>query len=153
MGPAPDQVAHGVDVSDSAFETGGVLLPEIEPDIQSDVPKLIDSARLQSEAGKKHVEFPRPSADPNPAPEPRTRGFFRMSRPWLFPGLMGGFFDDRPFGEGLKVAKWPEHLIYYRDGRFGADVAFPFVALNMAYRRRSSDQSIWFLKSHVEDPP
>ena len=65
---------------------------------------------------------------------------------------MGFLFDDRPFGEGLKFAKWIERLIYYYGGRFGADVAFPFVALNMEYRRRYSDQSNWFLKIHVEDP-
>ena len=32
-------------------------------------------------------------------------------------------------------------------------MAFPFVALNMVYRRRSSEPSNWFLKSHAEDPP
>ena len=61
-------------------------------------------------------------------------------------------FDDRPFGEGLKFEKWTDRLIYY-DGRFDADFAFPFVAPNTAYRRRSSEQSSWFLKSHVEGPP
>ena len=41
----------------------------------------------------------------------------------LFPGGVGCFLDDRPFGDGLKFAKWLDHLIYYYDGRFGAEVA------------------------------
>ena len=109
-----------------------MIIPEISLDFQSDVRRLLDSARLQIEAGEKHVESPCPSADPPPVPESRTRGFPRMASHWLLPGGVGFFFDDRPFGEGLKFAKWLEHLIYYYDGRFGADVALPFVALNMA---------------------
>ena len=30
---------------------------------------------------------------------------------------------------------------------------FPFVALNMEYRRRYAEQGRWVIKSHVEDPP
>ena len=153
MGPSPDQVAPGADVSEAAFETGWAILPEVSHDPQSEVRKLLDSARAQSEAGKKHVEFPWPKDDPNPAPESRTRGFFCIAFHWLFPGGAGCFFDDRPFGEELKFGKWLDRLIYYYDGRFAADVAFPFVALNMAHRRRSSERSNWFLKSHVEDSP
>ena len=44
-GPAPDQVAAGVDVSEAACETGGMLLPEIAPFYQSEVRKLVDSSR------------------------------------------------------------------------------------------------------------
>ena len=62
-------------------------------------------------------------------------------------------FDDRPFGEWFAIAKWLARIVFYYDGRFSADVAFPFVALNMMYRRRSVEQSGWFLKSHVEDAP
>ena len=68
-----------------------------------------------------------------------------MASPWLFPGGVGCFFDDRPPGDGLKFEKWLE--------RFGADVAFPFVALNMACGRMSAEKSRLFLKSHVEGPP
>ena len=103
-----------------------MLLPEIAPDFQSDVRKLLDSARLQSEAGGKHVEFPRPRAGPNTVPESRTLGFFCIGPHWVFPGGVGFFIDDRPPGEWLKFEKWIERLIYYYDGRFGADVAFPF---------------------------
>ena len=89
MGPAPDQVAHGVEVNGAAFETGGKLLPEIAPGYQSDVRKLLDSARPQSEAGEKNVEPPWHSADPNPVPGSRTRGFFRMASPLAI--LMAGW--------------------------------------------------------------
>ena len=51
MGPAPDQVAPGVDVSEAAFEIGGMILPEIAQVFQSDGRKLLDSARLQIEGG------------------------------------------------------------------------------------------------------
>ena len=50
--------------------------------------------------------------------------------------------DDRPFCEGFTFAKWLGRPVFYYDGRFGADVASPFVALNMMYRRRSVEQ-IW----------
>ena len=72
-----------------------------------------------------------------------------MALPWG----VGCFFDDRPYGESLTFSDWLEHLVYYYDGRFAADVAFPFVALNMMYRRRAAEQSGWFLKSHVDEPP
>ena len=52
-----------------------------------------------------------------------------MAFPCLFPGGVGCFFEDRPFGEGLKFEKWIWCLIYYYGGKFGADVAFPFVAI------------------------
>ena len=50
------------------------------------------------------------------------------------------------------VRKWLGRLSYYYDGRFSADAAFPFVAIYMAYRRRSAERCSWFLKSHVVDP-
>ena len=81
MGPARDQVAPGFEVAEAAFETGGMLLPEIAHDFQSDVRKLLDSDRPQIAAGKKHVEFAWPSADPNPVPGSRARGFFCMHFP------------------------------------------------------------------------
>ena len=73
--------------------------------------------------------------------------------PWIFPGGVGFFFDDLPLGEGLESEKWLERLIYFYEGRFGADAAFPSVALNLAHRRRYSEKSSWFLKSRVEGPP
>ena len=42
---------------------------------------------------------------------------------------------------------------FYYDGRFSADVAFPFVALNMMYRVLSVEKSGRFLGNHVEDFP
>ena len=138
MRPSPDLVAPVGDVSEAAFESGGMLIPEITPGCQSEARKLLASALRQGESGETHVVFPWPSVGPNHLPDPRDRGFFCMALPWLFPGGVGCFFDDRPFGEGLNCAKWLENLIYYYGGRFGADVACPFVALNMAHRRRSS---------------
>ena len=52
MGPAPEQVAHGVEVSGAAFETGGVLLPEIAPGFKSEVRKLLDSRGPKARRGK-----------------------------------------------------------------------------------------------------
>merc|ERR1712112_765645 len=98
---APDQVAPVGEDCETSFETGGMLLPEITPDIETEVRKLVESARQQGESGKKHVVFPWPSVDPNPVPEYRTRGFFCMAFPWLFPGGVGCFFDDRPFSEPM----------------------------------------------------
>ena len=51
--------------------------------------------------------------------------------PLASPGGVGRFFYGRPFGEGAKFANLLELIIFYNDGRFGADVAPPFVALNM----------------------
>ena len=127
----------------------GVLFPEIAPGVQSEVRKLLDSARLESGAGEKSVESPWPSAEPNPVPESRALGFFCMDSPCLFPVGVGFFFDDRPFGDGFTFAKWIAYLVFYNDGRFIEDVAFPFVALNLMYRRRSVDRSGLFLKIHV----
>ena len=70
-------------------------------------------------------------------------------RPHGYPhGVVGCFSDDIHFAEWLKFAKRIARLIYY-GGRFGADVALPFVALNMARMRRSAEKSSWFLKRHV----
>ena len=57
-----------------------------------------------------------------------------------------------PFRRTFKVRNADRGTIYY-DGRCDAAFAFPFVSMNMAYRRRSADRSSWFLKSHVEGPP
>ena len=130
-----------------------MLLPEVAPDFREEVRKLLETANAQCAKGAKRVEFPWPNISAEPASEFKTRGFFCMAFPWLFPGGVGCFFDDRPYGEGFTFAKWLEHLVFYSDGRFSADVAFPFVALNMMYRRRSVEQSGWFLKNHVEDAP
>ena len=81
MGPAPDQVAPVGEGCEASFETGGMLLPEITPDIKTEVGKLIESSRQQGESGEKHVVSPCPSVDPNPAPEYRARGFFCMASP------------------------------------------------------------------------
>ena len=78
MGPAPAQVAPVGEACEAAFETGGMLLPEITPGAQSGGRKLLDSARLQGAEGEKHVVFPCPSVDPNPVPGPCARGFFRV---------------------------------------------------------------------------
>ena len=115
--------------------------------------KLIVSANGQQDSGRKHVEFPWPASASEPVSEFRTRGFSCVAFPLLFPGGVGFFFDDRPYGEELKFPDWLEHLVYYYDGRFAADVAFPFVALNMMYRRRSAEQSGRFLKNQVDEPP
>ena len=90
----------------------GALLPEVATDYQGEVAKLMETARLQREGGKKRVEHPRPRIDPRPAPESRTRGFFRMAIPWFFPGGVGWFFDDRPFWDGPTFGKWLEHITY-----------------------------------------
>ena len=58
MGPAPEQVAPVGEVCEASFETGGMLIPEITPDAQTEVWKLIEPTRLQGEAGKKHGESP-----------------------------------------------------------------------------------------------
>ena len=149
----PDQTKAGRDAAEAAHKTGGMLLPEVAPDFRDEVRKLLETAHGQIDRGKKHVELPCPRIESGPASEFKTRGFFCMSFPWLFTGGVGRFFDDRPSGEGFTFEKWLEHIVFYYDGRFSADSASPFVALNMMYRRRSIEQSGWFLKSHVEDAP
>ena len=99
------------------------------------------------------MEFHWPKISADPASEFKTRGFFFMASPWLFPGGVGCFFDDRRYGGGVTIAKWLGRLVFYSDGRFSADVAFPFAALNMMYRRRSVEQSGMFLKKTTSMTP
>ena len=112
----------------------------------------METSRLHSEAGKKHVDPPWPRIDPGPAPASRTRGFFFLALRWLFPGGVGCFFDGRPVWGGLTFGKWIANLTDYCDGRVSAG-APPFVAPNMADRRRSAERISWFLKSNVDGPP
>ena len=84
-GPAPDQTKAGRDAADSAYETGGMLLPEVAPDFRDDFRKLLETAHGQIDRWKKHVDLPWPRIASGPASEFKTRGFFRMSFPWLFP--------------------------------------------------------------------
>ena len=48
-GPAADQKKEGRDSGDAAYETGGVLLPEVAPDFRDEVRKLLETARDQSD--------------------------------------------------------------------------------------------------------
>jgi len=138
---------HGNDAD--AYETGGMMQPSEVANARLEKEKLISRAR--------RVEYPRefqwPPAGKVAVPEYETRGFFCLAPPWLSPGGVGRFFDDRPFAEGLAFGDWLERLVYYYDGPFAADTAFAFVALNMLHRRRAAEQSDWFLQSHVEHPP
>ena len=67
MGPTPDQVAQVGEGRDDSFEAGGMLLPEITPDAQAVVRKLLGPACLHREEGRKHVAFSWPVADPGPS--------------------------------------------------------------------------------------
>ena len=112
----------------------GALLPEVATDYQEEVKKFLETDLRQSDGGAKQYELPWPIFDHNHVAESRNRGFFFLA-PWLFPGGVGCFSDDRPFGGWLAFGKWIEHHAYYRGGRFSSDLALPSVALNMAYRR------------------
>ena len=118
-----------------------MLLPEVAPDFREEVRELLETAKAQGGKGKKRAESHWPKISADPASEFKTRGFFCMAPPWLYPGGVGRFFDGRPYGEGITFAKWLEHLVLHSGGRFSADVAFPFVDLNMVYRGRSVEQS------------
>ena len=99
LGPAPGQNEVGAEASEEGYGTGGMPLPEVAPNYREEVRKLIVSANGQQDSGRKHVEFPWPAADSEPVSKFRTRSFFCVAFPWLFPGGVGCFFDDRPYGE------------------------------------------------------
>ena len=112
MGLPPIRKKAGRDAADAAYETGGILLPEVAPDFRDKVRKLLETAQGQSDRWKKRVDLPWPRIEPGPASGYKTRGFFRMSVPWLFAGGVGCFFDDRPFGEGFTFAEWIARLVF-----------------------------------------
>ena len=145
----PDQTKEGRAAAEAACETAGILPPEVAPDFREVAPdfrdevrKLLETAHDQIDRGKKRVDLPCPRIESGQTSGYKTRGFISMSFPWLFAGGIACFFDDRPYGEEFTFAKWIGRLVFYYDGRFSADFAPPFVALNMMYRRRSVEQ-IW----------
>lgn len=159
-GPAPHQ--HTTVVEEGAgdvewCETAGMLLPAGVPlNVRSELERLLrDGAPAAGTrdgapaARTAHLDWP--VAGSTPVSEYTTRGFFSMSFPWLFPSGCGDFFDDRP--RPVHLHEWAEHLLYYQDGRFAMDVAFPFITLNMVYRRRAREQATWLNKGQLDDPP
>ena len=89
----------------------------------------------------------------SPCPSTRHAGSSASLSHGCSRGGIGDYFDDRPKGDKITLAAWLEHLDFYVDCRFAADAAFPFVALNMVYRRRAYEQSAWFLTAHLENAP
>ena len=51
-GPAPDQIADGGFAGEEAYETGGMLPPEVAPDFRDEVRRLLEEARAQGAAGE-----------------------------------------------------------------------------------------------------
>ena len=99
------------------------------------------------------MEFRRPKIGAGPASGYKTRVSSARHPAGFFPGGAGRFFGDRPRGEEFAFAKWIGSLFFYYDGRFIADAAFPLVALNMVYGRRSAEQSGRIPRNRVEDAP
>ena len=50
-GPAADQAKAGRDAAEAAYETCGVLLPEVAPDFRDEVRKLLETAHGQNDRG------------------------------------------------------------------------------------------------------
>ena len=67
---------------------------------------------------------------------------FCKAFPWLFPGGVGDIHD---FNNGLSIEDWLKKLILYEDGRFAADKAFCFYALNYLQRRKNMDQGSYYV--------
>ena len=80
-GHAPGQTKSGRDAGDAAYETGGMLLPDVAPDFRDKVRNLLATAHDQIDRGKKHVDFQWPRIEPGPAsefkPEVSTACHFR----------------------------------------------------------------------------
>ena len=124
--------------------------PEVAPGFRGEVRKLIDIARYQIDRGAEHVDPTWPKIGTCPEPGYKTRGSPRTDRSWLFPGGVGCFFGDP---RSAKDSPSFDLLICYRSGRLIADFAFPPVAINMMYARRSVEQSVLLLGNHVEGAP
>ena len=64
--------------------------------------------------------------------------------PWLFPGGVGGPYDEFPRRRSLQ--DWGAACYYYEDGRFVKDKIFPFYALSYLNRHRNDSQGKFFVK-------
>ena len=152
QGPAAHQHAAAVEAGAGDVEwceTAGMMMPTSVPvSIRNELIKL---QRGDATASAIHLDWP--VSRGTPVNEYSTRGFFSMSFPWLWPSGAGDFFDDRDRGADIQLFQWAEHLLLYEDGRFARDVAWPFIALNMIYRRRARERAQWYVKGGVDDAP
>ena len=74
--------------------------------------------------------------------------------PWLFPGGIGGLYDDKR--GTLPIGDWARHLLRYKDGRFLHDKNFTFYVFNMIQRHINNTKGQWFIKSECffgKEPP
>ena len=51
-GPSADQTIPGGDAAEAAYETGGMLIPEVAPDFREEARRLLETANAQGDKGK-----------------------------------------------------------------------------------------------------
>ena len=101
---------------------------------------------------RKSVTIPWPTRDNVPLSELKTKNFFNLAFPCLFPYGSGDFHINRP-GTCESMSDWAELLMWFKDSRFAQHQYFKFIVHNIIIRKRTLEQSSFILKQQLGDNP
>ena len=159
QGPAPQQLVAGeTDASDDST-VSGVILAEpgvnVQAEVEAALNQVVSEPREvetdQAQQGAERPVIPWPTSDTTPASDFTTPYFFTMVFPCLFPYGKGDYHINRPISCPA-LHEWAEHLLWYQDGRFAQHKVWKFVVHNMILRKRTLEQSRYFVDQHLGDP-
>ena len=87
-----------------------------------------------------HLEMP--SFRQTPIDETAGQALFTMAFPTLFP--LGKADFSIPRLRTVSLSDWAQHLMRYKDGRFGSHPRFRYMLFNQIMRQRVASSSRWF---------
>ena len=87
-----------------------------------------------------HLEMP--SFRQTPIDESSGQALFTMALPTLFP--LGKADFSIPRLRTVSLSDWAQHLMPYKDGRFGSHPRFRYMVFNQIMRQRVASSSRWF---------
>ena len=159
QGPAPQQLVAGETYASDDSTVSGVILAEpgvnVQAEVEAALNQVVSEPREvetdQAQQGAERPVIPWPTTDTSPASEFTTPYFFTMVFPCLFPYGKGDYHINRPISCPA-LHEWAEHLLWYQDGKFARHKVWKFVVHNMILRKRTLEQSRYFVDQQLGDP-
>ncbi|XP_068686694.1 uncharacterized protein, partial [Montipora foliosa] len=159
QGPAPQQLVSGETNASGDSTVSGVILADpgvnVQAEVEAALNQVVSEPREvetdQAQQGAEQPVIPWPTTDTSPASEFTTPYFFTMVFPCLFPYGKGDYHINRPIS-CRALHEWAEHLLWYQDGRFARHKVWKFVVHNMILRKRTLEQSRYFVDQQLGDP-
>jgi hypothetical protein len=155
MGPVPKQALHprqrGDDITSFGYLDTGSKTAALSARDRSINVELQNA--VKTSPNKKDIVVDWPAVSASPVSEYGGMRIFVNAFPWLFPGGIGDVRDYVLGTNGVNIAEWGKHMIYYEDGRFAKDQIFGFFAMNYIVRQRNATAGNWFIDKFQKNCP